>query len=155
MSLHEEVAAAIQQELDNLGTAVKVKPTTLALAVQKKFVAGNIEPHIQYTSLEHLKQMARGVLSGRYDTSADNSEAYGDQGSLFSGHLQDRYPVPRKRGDDPEYVKLSALTKSEWEWNVRQLRKAGRARLSHADALEAWGQSEGVGSRKSSELEPA
>jgi len=139
MSLHEEVAAALQREIDSLGAAIALSPTTLALAVQRHFSDAQIEPHVQYTSLEHLKQMARRALAGRYEPEGEENEAH--QGDLFTGHLQDRYPVPRVKGDEPIYKHRDALTVAELAWNVDQLRKSAAARLRHADALQAWADS--------------
>lgn len=136
MSLHEEVVTAIHREIDNFGSVVALSPTSVALAVQAAFGAPGTEAHIRYTSLEHLKHMARRVLAGRFDPEGDENEAH--QGEMFSGDLQDRYPVPRKRDEEPLYKQRDAMTADEVEWNVEQLRKSAKARLRHADALEAW-----------------
>ena len=63
-----------------------------------------------------------------------------DLGVSFSGKLQDRYPLPRKAGEEAAYKLRSHLTPEERRWNVMQLRKSAHARLEHADALEAEGQ---------------
>jgi len=140
MSLHEEITVAIQREIDALGDAIALSPTSLALAVQRGFATGGIEPHVQYTSLEHLKQMARGVLSRRFDADGDESLAY--QGEMFAGQLQERYPTPRaKKGAEPIYKRREALSSGELDWNINQLRKSAAARLEHADSLQAWADS--------------
>jgi hypothetical protein len=136
MSMHEDLANAIQRAISNLGAAVLLSPTALALSVQEQYADGSIEPHIQYSSLEHLKQMSRHALAGRYDPDGEQNEAH--QGEMFSGHLQDRYPVPRVKGAEPVYKLLKELNVSEVEWNIAQLRKSADARLRHADALRAW-----------------
>lgn len=136
MSIHEEVNAAIYQAIEVLGSAIALSPTTLALSVQRKFSEDHIEPHVQYTSLEHLKQMARKVLARRYEPDGEDNAAH--QGELFSGQLQDRYPIPLKRGDDPVYKSRDQLSPTEVAWNIDQLRKSAAARLRHADALQAW-----------------
>ncbi|GIK83037.1 MAG: hypothetical protein BroJett024_41420 [Alphaproteobacteria bacterium] len=138
MSLHEEIGAAIQREIDSMGDAIALSPTSLALAVQRSFDAASIEPHIAYTSLEHLKQMARRVLARNFDTTGEDGDARELQGEMFAGQLQDRYPVPRAGAAEPIYKRRDALTRSELEWNIRQLRKSAAARLEHADALQAW-----------------
>lgn len=136
MSLHEEITAAFQIEIEALGVAVVLSPTSLALAVQRRFIEQRVEPHIEYTSLEHLKQMARRALARRYDTEGDENEAH--QGEMFAGQLQDRYPLPKQAGDEPSYKLRGLMTAEEVAWNVKQLRKSATARLEHADALQAW-----------------
>lgn len=136
MSLPDEINVAIQKEIESLGDAIALSPTSVALAVQQHFAMYGIEPHIKYSSLEHLKQMARAVLGRRYEAEGEESVAH--QGDMFSGQLQDRYPVPRARGVEPIYKKRDSLSPEEVHWNVCTLRKSAAARLEHADALQAW-----------------
>lgn len=136
MSLHEEIAADIQREIEAASPAIPLSPTTLALAVLSRLSAEPLTPKVQYASLEHLKQMARKALAGRYEPDGAENDAH--QGDMFSGHLQDRYPVPRVKGADPIYKPRDVLSADELAWNVGQLRKAAAARLRHADALQAW-----------------
>lgn len=136
MSLHEEVSTAIHREIEALGSAIALSATTIAIAVQDRYSTGPVEPHVQYTSLEHLKHMARKALAGRYEPDGEENESH--QGEMFSGVLQDRYPVPRERGADPVYKHRESMTVIELDWNVAQLRKSANARLRHADALQAW-----------------
>ena len=136
MSLHDEINVALQSEIDAMGGAHILSPTSLALAVQARYAGSELQPHIRYTSLEHLKQMARRALARNFEPDSDDTAAY--QGELFSGQLQDRYPIPRKRGDDAQYKKREQLTPEEIEWNVAMLRKSAASRLQHADALQAW-----------------
>lgn len=138
MNLHEHIRIDMQSIIESQATIEIVSPSSLALAIQGKYEPGDLEPHIKFSSLEGLKQIARGVLSGRYDVESDESEAMSQD--MFAGHLQARYPVPRKRGEEPVYKLRSALTPEERAWNVRSLRASARARLLHADALEAEGQ---------------
>jgi hypothetical protein len=142
MTIHEDVLSEIHREMKRLsGIDVVVSPTTIALAVQESFATGRLEPHIQYTSLEHLKQMARHELARNWSHGNENAETYShedEQGELFSGHLQDSYPLPRRRGEEPVYRPREFLSFEEAEWNADQLRKHGLARLKHADALLAW-----------------
>ena len=138
MNLHAAITTDIHGVVEALSGADIISPTHVARELQERYAGGALDPHIRYTSLEHLKQMARRVLSGRYAHESDDSEAH--QGELFSGHLQSRYPIPRKSGDEPAYKLRSALTFDERAWNVRSLRGSANARLLHADALEAEGQ---------------
>lgn len=144
MSMHEEINIAMQKWVEDRGDCAVVSPTALAIAVLRRFEPGRLEPHIEYTSLEHFKQMARRVLAHRFGDEGESNPAYEEQGQLFSGHLQDRYPVPHQRGADPRYELRHLLTEKERAWNVEQLRKAGWARLTHADALEAEGRGYGT-----------
>ena len=139
MSLHDDIKQTIRKHLESnaLAQAITLSPTAVAISVQREFANDeSLEPHIRYTSLEHLKHIARAVLSGRYGADSDENDAH--QGDLFSGQLQDRYPVPAKRGEEPGYKQREHLSHSEAAWNARQLRKSASARLAHADALDAW-----------------
>ena len=145
MNQHQRIMAEMAVQYEALSDAVLVSPAGLAHRVFETFAHGGEEPHIQYASQEHLKHMARVFLAKRKDPDADESEAYAAQGGLdfgvsFSGHLQDRYPLPRKDGEEPVYKLRHELTEDERAFNVSVLRKAGQARLEHARALEAEGQ---------------
>jgi len=136
MTLHETIMTDIQKAMTRLGDLAIISPTTIALEVQSKYTDGPIEPHIEYTSLEHLKQMCRKVLASKHEFDGEENEVH--QGELFSGALQERYPIPHEPGGEPLYKRLELLTPAEIKWNVESLRKSARARLDHADALEAW-----------------
>lgn len=141
MNLHQHIAAEIERQYDQLRDAAVVMPSALAHRAFETFRSGSEDPHIQYASLEHLKQMAREFLRKRKNPDADESEAYQAQESLFgvsfSGKLQDRYPIPRQNGEEPAYKLRHLLSPEEAAWNVAMLRKSAGARLEHADALEA------------------
>lgn len=129
-----------------LKDAVLLSPAALAHRVFEVFGDPEVEPHVQYTSVEHLKHMARVYLARRNEADSDENPAHGAQASFeFSGQLQDRYPVPRKSGEEPVYKLRSHLSEEERAWNVAQLRKSARSRLEHADALEAEGQMKAAG----------
>jgi hypothetical protein len=143
MSQHQQIMTEMQTQYDKLGDAILVGPKALGYAVYRHFRKDRkevVEPHIEYASLEHFSNMARRFLAKHNDPNADDNDVYGAQGVLFSGKLQDRYPVPRKQGEEPLYKKRSQLTAEERAWNVEQLRKAARSRQEHADALEAEAQ---------------
>lgn len=141
MSLHESIMAEMTRYIDDRRDCAILSPSAIAAAVLRVYSADSLEPHVEYASLEHFKNMARKTLARRFDDEGDDNPVYADQGELFSGHLQDRYPVPRKAGTDPVYKLREALTDDEVRWNLRSLRKSADARLAHADALEAWHQS--------------
>ena len=141
MSLHEAISTAMVRFIEARADCVIISPAAVAAATLQEFAAPDLEPHIEYASLEHFKNMARKVLARRFDDEGDDNSAYAGQGELFSGHLQERYPIPRKKGEDAVYKRREDLTPEERRWNVKSLRKSADARLAHADALEAEGMS--------------
>lgn len=138
LSLHEQVLTDINLMIDGKNGVSHISPTTIAQALADEWADDDTDPRITYLSIEHLKQLARRALRGRFDTESDGASA--DQGELFSGELQRRYPTPHAPGDDPAYVLLELLTPDEIRWNVDSLRKSADARLKHARALEAFGE---------------
>jgi hypothetical protein len=115
---------------------IALSPTLLADRCYEHFAFGNEELHVRYLAIEHAKQMARSILARRFDVDGEENEAM--QGDMFSGHLQSRYPIPVKTGEQPQYKPREALTQEELDWNISQLRKSAAARLKHADALQAY-----------------
>lgn len=148
MNQHQRINLEMSHQYEAMQAAVLVAPSGLAHRVFETFATGEETPQVEYTSLEHLKHMARVFLAKRKDPDSDESEAYAAQGDLpgfsFSGKLQDRYPLPRKAGEESVYKLRSQLTAAERGWNVKQLRKSAQGRQEHADALEAEGQSAGA-----------
>jgi len=136
MNLHETITTDLHGLIEEISADI-ITPASLALALQARY-GEELDPRIQYLSFEHLKAMARKLLGRRFDAESDEAEA--TQGELFSGHLQRRYPLPPVPGQEAAYKALEALSPDEIRWNVKTLRKSGQARLMHADALEAWGQ---------------
>jgi hypothetical protein len=142
---HQRIMGEIARQYEFLEGSVLVSPSSLAHRAFECFATGEEEPHIQYASLEHLKQMSREFLRRRKTPDGEENEAHGPQGEMdlgtrFSGKLQDRYPIPRVDGEEPAYKRRFDLTAEERAWNVRQLRRSAVARREHADALEAEGQ---------------
>ena len=140
MNQHQQIIEEIERQCLFLKDAILISPSALAHRVYECFAAGEVEPHIAYTSIEHLKHMTRVYLR-RNEADSEDNPAHG-QPDLpgFSAQLQDRYPIPRKTTEEPVYKLRSYLTPDERAWNVAQLRKSAQARLEHADALEAEGQ---------------
>lgn len=141
MSLHEDLMLTIQSEIE--GQRIKspggVSPTSIAVAAQSMYVGRQkLEPHIEYTSLEHFKQLARQILGKRFDPDGEENEAHPRQGEMWSGTLQTMYPTPTSRGEEPCYKDRKNLNALEVAWNVSMLRKSAKARTAHADALQAW-----------------
>ena len=125
--------------VDARTAAIVISPAAVAVAVLRQYAPAALEPHIEYASLEHLKHMARRVLARRFDDDGAENRTYNAQAEMFSGYLQDRYPLPRTADEEPTYKLRGLLTAEERAWNVALLRKSATARLEHADALEAEG----------------
>ena len=138
MSVHEEVQKTMRSVLSDLGADVHVElsPTLLANRTLNVFMSEHVDIHIEWGAVEHYKAIARRMLARQYEHDSDENEVY--QGDMFSGQLQDRYPVQRKKGEEPLYKPRNMLSLEEITWNVEQLRKSATARLRHADALLAF-----------------
>lgn len=136
MSLHEELVDAIHREMEATGEAIPLSPTAVAIAVQRRYADGIVEPHLQYASLEHIKQMARRLMAARHEPAREGTDVL--QEEMFAGYMQDRYPIPREKGAEPVYKSREYMSDEEMFWNADQLRKSGKARIEHADAILAW-----------------
>lgn len=137
MSLHDEIMATIDQLVaaTDAHGAVYISPTAIAMDVHAQYGGDDEDEHIQYASIEHFKQMARKRLSKRFDPVSQ--EAMEAQADMFSGELQKRYPIPRQKGEEPQYKLRQLLTDSERSFNLDRMRKAANSLLAHADAFEA------------------
>lgn len=116
-----------------------LSPALIAQRAASAFATDGIAPEIEWAAIEHFKQLARAELGRKFDADSDANPTH--QLGLFAGQLQQHYPIPRGKGEDPIYKPRAALTFEEASWNVAQLRKSARARLEHADALQAWNDS--------------
>ena len=47
MSMHEELTDSINREIESLGSAIALSPTTVALAVQRHFSVDSLERYIE------------------------------------------------------------------------------------------------------------
>ena len=144
MNEYGRIVEEIARQYDRYSAAVTVNPSSIANGVLEALASGAESDTTRYLSFEQLKQMSREFLRRRKDVDGEENEAHSAQPELplgikFSGKLQDRYPVPRKSGDEPTYKLRHHLTPEERHWNVMQLRKSAGARLEHADALQAEG----------------
>ena len=66
MSIHEELITRISIAIKRLESAGSLSPSTVALAVHQGLTDENIEVHVYYASLEHLKHMTRKVLAAKF-----------------------------------------------------------------------------------------
>jgi hypothetical protein len=99
-------------------------------SIQRRHPLVYIGCHLQ------LRQLARELLRKTFE----GEELAGErsQHELFP-ILQARYPSARSKDwEQPEYIRLDVLTEADADYNVERLRAEGRAKLKHADALEAW-----------------
>lgn len=142
MSMHEEICQQLRELIpdseDVRVCAIDLSPTDLARLCFRKFEDENIDPHVEYAAIEHYKTMARKILSAHFDPDGESNPAHASgQADMFSGMLQERYPIRRTPGADPVYRPLGHLSLADLDWNIDMLKKSAGARLAHADALKA------------------
>jgi hypothetical protein len=136
MTDEKRLAELIARVIDSRSAQSRISPGWIATEVMKDLDPERTAPELVYVGCHlQLRQIARSQLRGRYDGETGASE----QHELWPD-LQARYPV-MKSGEEPEYVRLEDLTPADVGYNVARLRAEGRAKLRHADALEAWGRS--------------
>jgi hypothetical protein len=134
MSIHAEIVETIRAVITENGDVDILSPTFIALQVIKRFGQPD-KAHIYHLSLEQAKQMARVELRAKFEPDGERNDTH--QGDMFSGLLQERYPVPTRRGEDPQYKYLRLLTVEELDWNIAKLERSADARVQHARALRA------------------
>jgi hypothetical protein len=89
---------------------------------------------VRFTSVQHIRQMVRGVVRGRADIFALLNVPEDDsQQSLYDKPiLQPFYPVDSNKYLRREYMKTEQRRKvAAW------LRKSGKSRIAHANMLDA------------------
>lgn len=141
MSMHEEVFNVVRKLIDegdeSRNRKFDLSPTLIAQRTFDHYQKRSVDPHTEWSAVEGYKAVARKVLAANFEAEeGDESVSY--QADMFSGLLQERYPVPRRAGEEPLYRHIDALNLREIEWNIQTLRKSAEARLRHADALEAF-----------------
>jgi hypothetical protein len=93
-----------------------------------------------YGCYQHMLQLARGQLRGRFDPEA-RAEAYiSGQSELFDDALQDRYPRRPRRDrngvwSEPEYVLREHLAEDDCWFNIDRLEHTAVALTRHQRAL--------------------
>lgn len=136
MSVHEEITQTLRAVIDDMGGVLDISPELVANTCYRRFSQSADEVHIRYAAIEHYKAMARRILSARFDPDGEENRAH--QGDMFSGHLQERYPIRRAHGEEPKYRPLVALSLADLDFNVQQLMRSADARVEHAQALRAY-----------------
>ena len=135
-----EVVARI---IDVRRSQVRINPSWIATEALKEIDPDSrSRPLVRVGCHLHLRQIARGQcrkLFGSHDGGGVD-----DQGEMFE-ELQWRYPTARsKEEDEPQYVLRQHMSSDDIAYNVARLRSEARAKLAHADALEAWGKTRGA-----------
>jgi hypothetical protein len=139
MSAEHELSEIVERVLDLHKTLKDVNPNAVATTAMA-LIEFPISLHrLGYAGCHlELRQIARAKLRKRFDPTAIADDAADAEPDFFPEKLQDRYPIPRKRGEEPTYRKLTELSDEEARYNVDRMRKASGALGRHADRLEAW-----------------
>jgi hypothetical protein len=130
--LIELVATIINRRQD----AEKISPSWIAGEAMRELHAIDLQatmPLVYLGCHMHLRQIARSLCARTFED--DQGLAQHD---LFPA-LQRRYPIARPiASEEPQYIKLEAMTEADVKYNVDRLRSEANAKQKHADALEAW-----------------
>jgi hypothetical protein len=131
-----QLAEIVARIIDIRRGQIRINPSWIATEALKE-----IDPAARSVDLVRLgchltlRQIARAQCRKLFEDSEDEDEP---RFTGFDG-LQWRYPTVRsKQNEEPEYVLRDHMSRSDVEYNVARLRREGRAKLAHADALEAW-----------------
>ena len=138
--LHTTVTAIIWEHQ----AQITLDPRWIATEAMAKLKAKSLwreNPTVYIGCHLQLRQIARQVLGKTYESEDD---APGEaQHEMFAG-LQSRYPKAPTEGEvERSYVLLEHMSKEDVRYNVGRLRSEARAKLKHADTLEAWDQQRG------------
>lgn len=128
--LRELLESIYERRIDE----VRVSPAWLATEALLSLDPRKTAPTLVYRAAHlQLRQLARGLCRQRFEDDGEWTE----QHDLFP-NLQKRYPAVHTTEGEPEYVLLEHLTALDIAFNLNRLRREANAKLSHADALEAW-----------------
>jgi hypothetical protein len=135
MTEERELHQLLLQIYDRRQDEIRVSPNWLATAAMEEMDPDRSSPTIVYTAAHlELRQLARSILR----KAADPIDEASDQHEMFP-LLQKRYPAARSTTtEEPEYVKLEALTELDVAFNLGRMRASASRLLAHCDALEAW-----------------
>ena len=137
----DALSDAIGRVIEIQQNAVSVAPDSIASAAME-IIKFRYELHNAgwYGCYQHMLQLARGQLRGRFDPEA-RAEAYlAGQSELFDDALQDRYPkAPRREPDgswaEPEYVLRDHLGEDDCWFNIDRLEHTASTLTRHRNAL--------------------
>lgn len=142
MTEEQQLAAAVQAIIDANVEAAEISPAWVATEAMTAIKFPRELHRLGYAGCHlELRQIARSKLRRQFDPVDRAWEASGetDDEDLFPETLQDRYPQRPQKGQEPLYVLRALMRRADVDYNVQRMRRAGRALLKHADALEAWG----------------
>lgn len=132
-ALTDIIARIIETRRDE----TKISPSWIATQAMTELDPDHQSIPLVYLAAHlEMRQIARGLLRQWFEESDPETDE-SEQHELFPG-LQRRYPTVRKRGDEPEYVRLEEMTDPDIDYNVTRLRRESMAKLHHADALVAY-----------------
>lgn len=139
----DALSDAIGRMIDMHGTSITIAPDSIATGAMAviRFDYG-VHNAGWYGCYQHMLQLARERLRGRFDPEA-HAEAYlAGQSEMFGDALQDRYPKrPRRKADgswhEPEYVLRGYLDEDDAWYNIDRLSHVSVAAARHRNALQA------------------
>lgn len=134
---------AIGRAIDIDSARVSIAPNRIADGAMK--VIGfdySIHNSGYYGCFQHLLQLARARLRGRFDVDQQAKDYVSGESDLFGDKLQDRYPrKPRRQPDgtwnEPEYILRDHLNEEDRWFNFDRLESVSLSAARHRDALEA------------------
>jgi hypothetical protein len=134
-----QLAEIVARIIDIRRSQVKINPSWIATEALKEIDPANRSIPLVRTGCHlQLRQIAREQCRTLFEDSEDDDEP---RFAVIEG-LQWRYPTRRSKEDhEPQYVLREHMSVADVVYNVARLRREGRAKLAHADTLEAWGRS--------------
>jgi len=140
MSYETDLTALVSETVDSRKFVIHISPIAIANECMEALDPDKTSvPQVYAGCHLHLRQIARAMLARAYDP-ADKKKRDRDAlaaGDLFT--LQARYPMAHSADlEEPVYVRRDDMTEEDVKYNIARLRSEGRAKLRHADALQAW-----------------
>jgi hypothetical protein len=139
----DTLSDAIGRMIDMHGTSITIAPDSIATGamavIRFDYAIHNAGWHGCY---QHMLQLARERLRGRFDPEARAQAFLSGQLEMFGDALQDRYPRrPQRKSDgswrEPEYVLREYLEEDDAWFNDDRLSQISSAANRHRMALEA------------------
>lgn len=131
------LAEIVARIIDIRRTQIKINPTWIATEALMQIDPANQSITLVRTGCHlQLRQIAREQCRKLFEDSEDGDEP---RFAAIEG-LQWRYPAQRSKEEhEPQYILRDHMADVDVAYNVERLRREGRAKLAHADTLEAWG----------------
>jgi hypothetical protein len=139
----DALSDAIGRMIDLQKAVVSVAPDSIATGAMEiikfRYAMHNAGWHGCY---QHMLQLARERLRGRFDPEARAKAYLAGQSELFDDALQDRYPrAPRREADgslaEAEYILREQLSEEDRWFNIDRLDLTADALRRHRNALRA------------------